>query len=124
MSGSLSRICYRFFRTLANPTRLEIIELLREGPKSVKEIAKALNREQSLISHNLRPLLRCRFVFSERRKRERIYHLNRETIEKIFKTFTYHAEKYCPMQGKCLTELGIKRRKKEEAEKPVYISHL
>ncbi len=27
------------------------------------------------------------------------------------------------MQGKCLTELGIKRRKKEEAEKPVYISH-
>ncbi|MBC7129708.1 winged helix-turn-helix transcriptional regulator [Candidatus Bathyarchaeota archaeon] len=124
MVGSLSQICYRFFKTLANPTRLDILEVLREGPKSVTEIAKLLNKEQSLISHNLRPLLKCRFVFSERRKRERIYHLNRETMEKIFKAFAYHAEKYCPLQGECLTELGMKKRKKEEAEPPVYVSHL
>ncbi|MEM0216535.1 MAG: metalloregulator ArsR/SmtB family transcription factor [Candidatus Bathyarchaeia archaeon] len=124
MSVPLSKICYNFFKTLANPTRLEILEILREGPKSVTEIAKALNKEQSLISHSLRPLLRCQFVFVERRGKERIYFLNKETMEKVFKAFSYHVEKYCPNKGKCLTSIDVKRRKIEEAKPPVYINHI
>jgi len=80
LKQNLSETCRQFFSTLANPTRLAILELLRDGPKNVTEISETLNQEQSMISHNLKPLERCRFVFSERRKKERFYSLNKETI--------------------------------------------
>jgi DNA-binding transcriptional ArsR family regulator len=67
MKQNLSETCHQFFSTLANPTRLAILELLRDGPRNVTDISEALNQEQSMISHNLKPLERCRFVFSERR---------------------------------------------------------
>ncbi|KYH42293.1 MAG: Transcriptional regulator, ArsR family [Candidatus Bathyarchaeota archaeon B63] len=102
MKKGLSETCYLFFSTLSNPTRLAILELLREGPKNVTQISKALNQEQSMISHNLRPLIRCGFVFVERRWKERIYSLNRETMEQVFKIFDSHAQKYCKTRGKCL----------------------
>ena len=53
MKLGLSKTCYMFFSTLSNPTRLAILELLREGSKNVTDIAKELGQEQSMISHNL-----------------------------------------------------------------------
>ncbi len=117
MKRGLSETCYLFFSTLANPTRLGILELLRDGPRSVTAIAESLNQEQSMISHNLKPLERCRFVLSERRKKERFYSLNKETMEPIFEIFAYHTEKYCPTGGKCLADRGLKERKKKDASK-------
>ncbi|MBS7621686.1 winged helix-turn-helix transcriptional regulator [Candidatus Bathyarchaeota archaeon] len=124
MKQSLTEICYRFFSTLANPTRLAILELLRDGPRNVTQIAEALKQEQSMISHNLKPLTRCRLVFVERRKKERIYYLNKETMEKVFKIFTYHAKKYCPTKGRCLTVEGFKEQKKKEALTSLYLNRL
>jgi len=98
----LSETCYLFFSTLSNPTRLAILELLREGPRNVTQISDALHQEQSMISHNLSPLIRCRFVFVKRRWKERIYSLNEETMESMFKIIDNHVEKYCPKKGKCL----------------------
>ena len=122
MKQNLSETCYQFFSTLANPTRLAILELLRNGPKNVTEISKTLNQEQSMISHNLKPLEKCRFIFSERRKKERFYSLNKETLEQLFKTFVYHAEKYCPTEGRCLTDKGLQKQKKRDASSPLYIT--
>ena len=122
MKQNLSKTCYQFFSTLANPTRLAILELLRDGPRSVTEISEALNQEQSMISHNLKPLERCKFVFSERRKKERFYSLNKETMEKLFKIFSYHAEKYCPTKGKCLTSKVLKEQKKKDASNSLYLT--
>ena len=95
---------------------------LRKNPRNVTEIADVLNQEQSMISHNLRPLERCRFVFSERRKKERFYSLNKETMEPLFKIFAHHARKYCPAGGKCLTAKHLKERNKKEAINPLYLS--
>ena len=104
MKKGLSKSCYLFFSTLSNPTRLAILELLRrEGPKNVTQISKALNQDQSMISHNLKPLVRCRFVFVERRWRERIYSINQETMDAIFNIIEKHMKKYCPKDEKCLT---------------------
>jgi DNA-binding transcriptional ArsR family regulator len=122
MKQAFTEICYMFFSTLANPTRLAILELLHDGPKNVTQIAEALKQDQSMISHNLKPLLRCSFVFSERRKKERLYYLNKETIEKLFKLFSQHAEKYCPTRGKCLTDKVSKEQKKIEASKSVFLT--
>jgi ArsR family transcriptional regulator len=122
MKQNLSKTCYQFFSTLANPTRLAIVELLRDGPKNVTEISRSLGQEQSMISHNLKPLERCRFVFSERRKREHVYYLNKETLGNLFKIFSYHAEKYCPTEGKCLTAKDLRELKKEDASAAFYLN--
>ncbi len=122
MKKNLSETCYLFFSTLANPTRLAILELLRDGPRNVTEISEALNQEQSMISHNLKPLERCGFVFSERKKKEHFYSLNKETMDRLFKVFSYHAEKYCPTEGKCLSAQDLRERKKRKASRPLYVA--
>jgi len=102
MKRGLSQTCSIFFSTLSNPTRLAIVELLRRGPRNVTEISKALRQDQTMISHNLQPLVRCGFVFVERRWKERVYSLNSETMNALFKLIASHAEKYCPKKMRCL----------------------
>jgi len=123
MKRGLSETCYVFFKVLANPTRLAILEVLRDKPRSVTEIARSLKQEQSMISHNLEPLEKCRFVFSERKEKQRIYSLNKETAEPLFKLFDHHAQKYCPTPGKCLTEKGLRERRKKEASSQLHVNH-
>ena len=122
MKQNLSETCHLFFSTLSNPTRLAILELLRNGPRNVSEISEALNQEQSMISHNLKPLERCGFVFSKRKKKQRFYSLNKETMEQLFEIFTYHAKKYCPTEGKCLTIRELQKQKKKNASNLLYVN--
>jgi DNA-binding transcriptional ArsR family regulator len=75
-----------------------------ENPMSVNELAEALGQEQSMISHNLKPLLRCRFIFSKRQGKKRIYSANSETIGALFAVIGSHAQRFCPLNGKCLIE--------------------
>lgn len=101
MKHGLSNYCHLFFSTFSNPTRLGIIEQLRKGPKNVTQLSQMLEQDQSMISHNLKPLIRCRFVFVEKRWRERLYSLNKETMEPLFKIIDNHVETSCPKKGKC-----------------------
>jgi len=119
----LSERCYAFFKVLANPTRLGILEALRKEPRSVTDLAKTLKQEQSMISHNLHPLEQCRFVFSEKQGKQRIYSLNKETVESLFKLFDYHSQKYCPTQGKCLTKEDLRQMRKNEAAGRLHVTH-
>jgi DNA-binding transcriptional ArsR family regulator len=100
----LSEICYKFFNNLANPTRLATLEKLMAKPMSVNELAEELGQEQSMVSHNLKPLLNCNFVFIERQGKKRVYSANQETVGALFKAVEVHADKYCPTGGKCLRE--------------------
>lgn len=123
MKRGLSERCYTFFKVLANPTRLAILEALRKEQRSVTEIAKTLKQEQSMISHNLEPLEKCGFIFSERKEKKRIYSLNKETAEPLFKLFDYHAHKYCPPTGTCVAEKGLRQMRKKEASSQLHVTH-
>ena len=101
MKKGLSETCYRFFVNLANPTRLAVLEQLEKHTMSVNELAEVLGQEQSMVSHNLKPLLECNFIYSKREGKRRIYSVNQETIGALFKAVENHAEKYCPTGGKC-----------------------
>lgn len=101
LKKGLSETCYRFFSILGNPTRLAALEALTEGPMNVSQLAESLGQEQSMISHNLRPLVRCRFVEVERRGKERFYRVNHDTVGSLFKIVEMHAENYCPTGGRC-----------------------
>jgi DNA-binding transcriptional ArsR family regulator len=102
MKRGLSETCYRFFSNLANPTRLAALESLMDGPMNVTDLAESLGQGQSMVSHNLHPLVECRFVQVERRGKERIYSVNQETMGALFGVVENHARKFCPTGGKCL----------------------
>jgi DNA-binding transcriptional ArsR family regulator len=110
-----------FFKVLANPARLAILESLRKKPRSVTELATNLKQEQSMISHNLAALERCRFVSSERKEKQRFYSLNNETMEPLFKLFKHNHE--CRTQGRCLTEEGLRQMRKKQASNQLHVTH-
>lgn len=101
MKKGLCKSCYYFFSTMSNPTRLAILEQLRDGPKNVTEISKGLNQDQSMISHNLNPMVQCGFVSVERRWKEHVYSINKETVETIFQALDNHTENYCKKLERC-----------------------
>ena len=102
MKKGLTTICYRFFTNLANPTRLATLEQLMDKPMSVNELADAIGQEQSMVSHNLKPLLDCNFITTQTLGKRHIYSINHETIDPIFRAIENHAKKFCPKKGKCL----------------------
>ena len=101
MKQGITEICYGFFSTLANPTRLAIIELLYDKPMTVSELVKTLGQEQSMVSHNLRPLTRCKFVSRKREGKNNVYYLNHETIDPFLIAVENHSEKYCGRGVNC-----------------------
>jgi len=63
----------RFLRCIGEPTRLQLLKLLANGEKCVNEIALALNKEQSLISHHLKSFKECNIV-KERQEAQKVYY--------------------------------------------------
>jgi DNA-binding transcriptional ArsR family regulator len=68
---------------LGEPSRLQIVELMRDGPLSVGEIAEALSIRQPQVSKHLRVLGEAGIVTVEPAGRKRIYHLQPEPFEQI-----------------------------------------
>ncbi len=83
-----------FFRTLDNDTRLGIVLCLKNGSKNVSQLSKELKMEQSRISHNLQCLEKNGFVTVKQDGKQRIYSLNRDTIEPILVAVKKHMSKY------------------------------
>jgi ArsR family transcriptional regulator, cadmium/lead-responsive transcriptional repressor len=65
----------RFFRVLGDPTRLQILELLGDGERTVSELVTAVEQPQPRISTHLACLRHCGFVETERRGKEIVYRL-------------------------------------------------
>lgn len=59
----------------ADPTRLKILSLLREGEVCVHQIVEVLEMTQSAVSHQLRTLRGARLVVFEKRGRHVYYRL-------------------------------------------------
>lgn len=71
------------FAALGEPSRLEIVELLRLRPFSVGDIAERLGIRQPQVSKHLRVLREAGLVDVEPVARRRIYHLRGETFDQI-----------------------------------------
>jgi len=84
-----------FFETISPRIRVRILELLRKKPMSVSEIVKALNEEQSKISHSLKRLSECHLLDVKQQGKKRIYSLNKDTMLPLMKLVEKHVQKYC-----------------------------
>ncbi len=65
----------RFFRVLADPTRLQILQLLTLRERTVGELVAIVGQPQPRISTHLACLRHCGFVSTERQGKEVVYRL-------------------------------------------------
>ena len=114
---------YMFFSTLANRTRLAIIDVLREGPKNLSEISDALKQQPKIIAQNLEHLENCVLIHVESLGAEKRYSLNREIVEPLGHLLAIHTAKHCPGLKQCIPEEKLKDYMKKEAAKETYIEH-
>jgi ArsR family transcriptional regulator, cadmium/lead-responsive transcriptional repressor len=73
----------KYFRTLGNPTRLRILELLRERERPVGELVQELSTSQPYVSNQLACLRWCGLVTTRREHRTIYYRLADERVEQI-----------------------------------------
>lgn len=73
MSRPVFDVKAEFFKTLSHPARIRVLELLREGPRSVSELQPDVGIEASHLSQQLAVLRRAAVVSSERRGNSMIY---------------------------------------------------
>jgi DNA-binding transcriptional ArsR family regulator len=83
MPQSLQIFKADFFRALAHPVRIRILEVLGTGEHSVQELQKALGLEQSLVSQQL-AILRAKNIVTPRKEGTTVqYALSDRLITKL-----------------------------------------
>jgi DNA-binding transcriptional ArsR family regulator len=67
IAGELQAFKARFFRALAHPTRIRLLEILVRGGRTVQELQDALTLEQPIVSQQL-AVLRNQGIVSARKE--------------------------------------------------------
>ena len=70
----------KLFRGFSDPSRLGILEALRNGPLSVGEIVKATSLSQPNTSNHLGCLRECGLVIAEQEGRYTVYRLSDDRV--------------------------------------------
>jgi DNA-binding transcriptional ArsR family regulator len=73
--------------TIAEPNRFNIVELLKQGPRSVSEIVHALNIGQPQVSRHLRILSEVGLVRARNKAQQRIYSLEARPFQELDEWF-------------------------------------
>lgn len=71
------------FSILAEPARRQILDLLRDGEKSVSDLVEALGMSQPAVSKHLRILREAGLVEARPRGQLRLYRLRPEPLAEI-----------------------------------------
>jgi len=82
-------------RAVADPTRREILRLLREGDRTAGEIAERFPMTAASVSHHLNVLKEAELVQAEREGRNITYSLN----ETVFQQFLEELVQYFDVGG-------------------------
>ena len=83
MEGDATRFKAKLFKALADPYRLKIIELLREGEKCVCEIFPHFGIAQPLASRHLKILKDCGLVKDRKDGNRRFYAITEPEIFEV-----------------------------------------
>src|SRR5438477_4908706 len=71
------------FKALADPTRRDILELLRDGPRTSGEIAEHFPTAWATVSRHLAVLRDAGLILSERNGQQIIYELNTTVVDDV-----------------------------------------
>jgi len=100
---------------LAEPNRLRIVELLRDRPRPVGEIAKRLRLRQPQVSKHLRVLSDAGLVDVRPVAQQRIYQLRTEPFNELDKWLETFRRSMTDRMGR-LEDLISERKAKKERE--------
>lgn len=95
-----------FFRALSNPTRLRILDLLRDGEMTVGDIREELQAEQSTVSQHLAALRTIDFVQTRREGASIWYSVTDPAIWKLLDVARDIYERQLKRGRTMLEELG------------------
>jgi DNA-binding transcriptional ArsR family regulator len=104
------------FSALAEPNRLRIVELLREGPRPVGEIAAQLRIRQPQVSKHLRVLSEAGLVEVRPVAQQRVYQLQAtkfEALDTWLDSFRRLWERRLDAMDELVRELQSARQPKE-----------
>ncbi|MCP4203082.1 MAG: metalloregulator ArsR/SmtB family transcription factor [bacterium] len=82
----------RLGKAVASPTRLELLDLLCQGPRTVESLARQAGQSVACTSKNLRLLHAARLVETERQGTYVTYRLAGEEVCELFRTLRKLAE--------------------------------
>lgn len=74
------------FKAIADPTRRQILSLLRDRPMNAGEIADRFDLSKPSISHHLNQLKQADLIYGERDGTTITYHLNLTVFEELVTT--------------------------------------
>lgn len=97
-SSEINKKVIRFFATIADPTRLTILNALMDGEKTVNEIYSAVGKDKmtlSAVSHQLKQLEQVSVVTFEKKGREKKFKLSEDFCWCILRDAYAHFEKNC-----------------------------
>jgi DNA-binding transcriptional ArsR family regulator len=83
MDKELATHAAEVLKAVAHPIRLQIVEVLEEGERSVNEITEAVGEKQAIISQQLN-LMKDKGILSSRREGARVfYQIENENVIRI-----------------------------------------
>lgn len=75
------------FKALADPTRREILSLLKDGDKNAGEIGSHFNMTGASISHHLSILTNAELVLRDKQGQNVVYSLNTTVFQSVIEWF-------------------------------------
>jgi len=100
------------FQTLADPTRLRILELLKDGEKTVNNLVDLVEIQQSGVSRHLSILHDAGFVKMRPEGQKRLYSIRPEPFVEIGR-WVHSYEKYWNQKLNNLENYFLEKRRKK-----------
>jgi len=97
----------RIGKVLGSPVRLLLLDLLRQGPRSVETLAEAAGLSVANASQHLQQMRRARVLVTEPRGRFTEYRLAGEQVSTAFAALRTLAEDLLPELDRLRTELAV-----------------
>jgi ArsR family transcriptional regulator len=97
------------FQALAHPTRIAILEVLREGELSARAIQERLGIEQANLSQHL-AILRSRQIVAHRKEGNQVfYSLRNQVLPKVLDMMRQHFQANLSEAAQMLSEIEAER---------------
>ena len=97
----------RIGKVLGSPVRLLLLDLLRQGPRSVETLAQAAGLTVANASQHLQQMRRARVLVAEQRGRFAEYRLADEGVSRAFGALRELAESLLPEMDRLREELSV-----------------
>lgn len=85
---------FNTFKALSDPTRIKILELLRQQSMTAGEIAEHFDMKKPSISHHLSILSHANLIYSEKKGQYVHYYLNVTMLQEIMRWLMTFKHKY------------------------------